>query len=112
MTDNERRLRNSLKHALARIDTLTRLLEEKQQRSADTLIKIYRLDAVSRLQRIAKARDHLAEHGHYPRYPDGPTDTQCFDDWAADLADEPMTPAEHHAERLAFAAKCDEEGEE
>ena len=65
MTDNERRLRNSLKNALARIDTLTRLLEEKGQSSTNALIKTYRL--------------------------------------------EPMTPAEHHDERLAFAAKCDGE---
>lgn len=68
MKDTERRLRNSLTNALARIDTLTRLLAEKGQSSTNALIKTYRL--------------------------------------------EPMTPAEHHDERLAFAAKCDREGEE
>ena len=68
MTDNERRLRNSLKNALQRIDTLTRLLEERSQSSTNALIKTYRL--------------------------------------------EPMTPAEPHDARLAFAAKCDEEDDE
>ena len=38
------------------------------------------------LRKIMDARDHYAEHGCYPAWPDGPTQDQCFDDWAADLA--------------------------
>lgn len=39
------------------------------------------------LLKIMRARDQCAEHGHYPDHPDGPDQsTQCFDDWAADLA--------------------------
>lgn len=40
------------------------------------------------LQRIREARDFHAEHG---RYPVGvATGDKCFDDWAADLADEAL----------------------
>lgn len=39
------------------------------------------------LTRIRNARDYHAEHGEYPQSPDGPSKDQCFDDWAADVAD-------------------------
>ena len=39
------------------------------------------------LIRIRNARDYRAEHGEYPQSPDGPGKGQCFDDWAADVAD-------------------------
>ena len=38
------------------------------------------------LMKIMCARDHNAEHGNYPAFPDGPSDDQGFDDWAADVA--------------------------
>jgi hypothetical protein len=38
------------------------------------------------LRKIMIARDHNADLGSYPDWPDGPTQDQCFDDWAADLA--------------------------
>ena len=38
------------------------------------------------LMKIMYARDHNAEHGNYPAFPDGPSDDQGFDDWAADVA--------------------------
>ena len=38
------------------------------------------------LRKIMIARDHHADLGSYPSWPDGPTQDQHFDDWAADLA--------------------------
>jgi hypothetical protein len=36
---------------------------------------------------IVNARDYHADTGDYPSYPYGPRKGQCFDDWAADLAE-------------------------
>ena len=39
------------------------------------------------LKIIRDARDYCAEHGEHPEMKIGDTVYQCFDDWAADLAD-------------------------
>ena len=47
------------------------------------------------LRAIREQRDHHAEHGHYR--PGTMSDDQCFDDWAADIADTVL--AAYDAER-------------
>ena len=39
------------------------------------------------LNKIVRARDHHADHASYPTPPNGPTEDQCFDDWAAEVAE-------------------------
>jgi len=45
------------------------------------------------LTHIINARDHYAEHNEYPSHPLGPNNDQCFDDWAADLAERALDMA-------------------
>ena len=45
------------------------------------------------LTHIINARDHYAEHNEYPLHPLGPNNDQCFDDWAADLAERALDMA-------------------
>lgn len=47
------------------------------------------------LKTIRNARDYHSEHGHYPKK--GPKDDQCFDDWAADIADNALKLAKVQA---------------
>jgi len=43
------------------------------------------------LRKIIHARDYHADNAEYPLPPNGPDHaTQCFDDWAADLASEAL----------------------
>ena len=45
------------------------------------------------LRKIMDARDYHADNAKYPLPPNGPDHaTQCFDDWAADLASEALSP--------------------
>ena len=72
---------------------LRAMLEKEEYGSI--LLEIHNLETViecftKAMRKIAKARDVNGECGEYPKYPDGPNDDQCFDDWAADVADEAL----------------------
>ena len=48
-------------------------------------------DLLEALKKIRDERDYLAEHGIYS--PNGPAAPDCFDDWAADIADTAIAKA-------------------
>jgi hypothetical protein len=50
-------------------------------------------ELLAALTHIINARDHYAEHNEYPPHPLGPNNDQCFDDWAADLAERALDMA-------------------
>lgn len=56
------------------------------------------------LRAICNQRDYHAEHGHYQ--PGTMEDDQCFDDWAADIAETVL--AEYDAEQIPAAPSSDD----
>ena len=58
---------------------------------------------INALKKISSARDYHAEHGEYP--PRTVQPDQCFDDWAADIAEQairhnPSIPTAQEAEHV------------
>jgi len=63
---------------------------ERAQADAEFIVKAVNNHdlMVELLRRLVKARDHYAEHGVYPpEFGLGPGGYDCYDDWAADMAE-------------------------